>query len=274
MAPSRCLAQIVALYGTADMPSAESERVPAGPLLLIIQLGGTNDENGHVDGDIPRRAQVVVQLYRHATAAGRSVVVLTSGGVDPDFSFNPTTTPHWVYAEAALLDAGMEERALLLPGLPALHTVEEALLCRELASRMASRTGCANLELIVVTSDFHAARVRHLFGVSFGTHAGLPVWCEVVAVPSVWTGEARVRREVHEQKALSTLRTAPFGPWREFLDAHGLTAANRSRRFSRRMAATDDLQFLAQGRASGAETPHGGERELAMDPGRPIAGVG
>lgn len=274
MPPARSLAQIRALYNTADMPSAESERVPVGPLLLLLHLGGTNDENGQVDADIPQRAQVVVQLYRHAIAAGRRALVLTSGGVDPDFSFNPTTMPHWVYAEAALLDAGMEERALLLPGLPALHTVEEALLCRELASRIASRAGCANLELIVVTSDFHAARVRHLFGVSFGTHAGLPVWVEVVAVPSVWTGEARVRREAHEERALRTLRTAPFGAWREFLDAHGLTAANRSRRFSRRIAATDDLQALAQGRAPGVEDPQSGETEVTMDPGWPIAGVG
>jgi hypothetical protein len=164
----RNLAQIIALYDTAEVvPSAESERVPAGPLLLIVQLGATNDANGTVDRDVRCRAQVVVELHRHATAAGRSALVLTSGGVHPDFPFNPTTTPHWAYVQAALLDAGLDEQALLLPGLPALHTVEETLLCRELASRIASRTGCANLKLLIVTSDFHAPRVRHLFGVSF-----------------------------------------------------------------------------------------------------------
>jgi hypothetical protein len=114
--------------------------------------------------------------------------------------------------------------------------------------------------------------------VSFGAHAALPIWCEVVAVPSAWDEEARERREAHEERALSTLRTAPFGQWLEFLDAHGLNAANRSRRFSRRMAGTEDLRELVQsvqiGTPGGAEALQGGEGVLGMDPGRHIAGVG
>ena len=97
------------------------------------------------------RARLAVDLYRRACAAGRAALVLPSGGVAPGFSFNPTERPHWECVAAALEDAGLPAGAaallLLLPGLPALHTVEEALLCRTLASHYSSRAGCGELQL-------------------------------------------------------------------------------------------------------------------------------
>lgn len=236
--PVRSLSEIRCLVDRGDVPSL-TKREEDGGLLLILQLGATNDEQGTPDEDVRPRAELVVQLHQFAEAAGRHTLVLTSGGVDPNFPFNPTNTPHWVYVSKCLLDLGLPERALLSPGLPALHTVEEALLCHELVARYNSRFGCANIQLIIVTSDYHAPRARHLFGIAHGEHVALPVWCEVIAAPSNRGEEFRFQREAHEKRALETLRTAPFGPWLEFINAHGVAAANRSRRFSRRMVPID-----------------------------------
>jgi len=250
----RTLAEVRALFQTSSVPTAQAiaDRIPPGPLLLLVLLGSTNDEHGVVDADIPRRAELIVALYRHAVAAGRATLVLTSGGTAPGFSFNPTATPHWVFSDAALMAHGLPEQALLHPGLPALHTVEEALLCRELASHYSARAGCSEIQLIAVTSDWHAARVRHIFGVSVGAHAALPVSCEVLAVSSAWPAEQRLARETHEATALTTLRTDPYGPWLEFLRAQGLEAANRSRRWSRKLEPTDLLALARGGRVSEA----------------------
>ena len=52
---------------------------------------------------------------------------LPSGGTDPAFAFNPAPTPHWEYVSTALQPAGLPEDALIQPGMPALHTVDEAI---------------------------------------------------------------------------------------------------------------------------------------------------
>ena len=57
------------------------------------------------------------------------------------------------------------------PGLPAMHTVDEALLCRAFVLSVQHGEGSgtdagvtALSELVVVTSEYHAARAEHLFG--------------------------------------------------------------------------------------------------------------
>jgi hypothetical protein len=251
----RGFADIRRLLETSGAPSADTiaSRVPVGPLLLIVQLGSTNDAQGNVDIDVGLRAALVADLHRRAAAAGRAVLVLTSGGCAEGFTFNPTSAPHWQYVCAALVAHGLPEVAFVRPGLPALHTVEEALMCRELASHYASRAGCGELQLLVVTSVHHAARARHLFGLSFGHHAALPVACEVVGVASGLGVEERAARDAHEARELDKLRMAPNGAWLDFLRALGLEAANHSRRWSRRMGL--DPAELALGAAE-----WGGER--------------
>eukprot|EP00966_Prymnesium_polylepis_P030518 710215-Prymnesium_polylepis.1 len=55
---------------------------------------------------------------------------MASGGADSAFAFNPTSTPHWSYVSDLLVEVGIPEISLR-PGLPALHTVHEVLMCRE-----------------------------------------------------------------------------------------------------------------------------------------------
>ena len=88
-------------------------------------------------------------------------------------------------------------------------------------------------EVVVVTSSYHAARARHLFGVAFGAHAHCPVPMRVQEHAGVLVGPALAARKEHEKQGLKTLRTAPFGAWADFVTAHGLEACNRSLRWSR-----------------------------------------
>ena len=153
-------------------------------VVLIIPLGATNDEEGRLDAEAGPRVAHVARRYKEIIAAGRKCRVLPSGGSDPEFRFNPTRTPHWEYMSAALVKAGLPESALIRPGLPALHTVDEAIYARaHVLNANTSGSDHAVDEVVVVTSDFHAARARHLFGVAFGAHARCPVPMQVEEHP-------------------------------------------------------------------------------------------
>ena len=160
----------------AQAQASAHDEAPGGGRLLLLQLGATNDASGTPDPDVLARCPVTVALYREAVAAGRPVTVLASGGEyssseSSPFTFNPTATPHAEIVMAALLASGLPEAALVRPGLPAMHTVDEALLCRELLLSAQHGEGSATdagvtapSELVVVTSEYHAARAEHLFG--------------------------------------------------------------------------------------------------------------
>ncbi|KOO25909.1 methionine adenosyltransferase 2 subunit beta-like protein [Chrysochromulina tobinii] len=203
-----------------NLPSADLV-----PMTLIIQLGACNDEAGVVDADVRARCRRTRELLE----AHPNARVLTSGGADPRFKFNPTSTPHWQLVERALLEAGVSEAALLRPGMPALHTVHEAMMSHERVRQwlVGRRPTEVFREIIVLTSDYHLARVAHLFGVVFGSHARLdvPVRFEAVAV-AIQSEEWIAARRVHEAKALATLKSAPYEPWLGWLKARGLEGVN------------------------------------------------
>ena len=203
-----------------NLPSADLV-----PMTLIIQLGACNDEAGVVDADVRARCRRTRELLE----AHPNARVLTSGGADPRFKFNPTSTPHWQLVERALIEAGVSEAALLRPGMPALHTVHEAMMSHERVRQwlVGRRPTEVFREIIVLTSDYHLARVAHLFGVVFGSHARLdvPVRFEAVAV-AIQSEEWIAARRVHEAKALATLKSAPYEPWLGWLKARGLEGVN------------------------------------------------
>ena len=216
-------------------------------MLLIIPLGCTNDADGNLDAESPARVELVLRRYREAVDAGKACRVLPSGGTDPAFAFNPTPTPHWEYVSTALLAAGLPEDALIQPGMPALHTVDEAIMARQF---LLDADGRYN-ELLVITSDFHASRVRHLFGVAIGAHARCEIAMRVEEHAGSLTGEALVQRQAHEKKGIKTLRTEPFGAWADFVKENGLEAANRSARWSKALAPVTYESAAAMGDGGG-----------------------
>lgn len=220
-----------------DSPPTPSDEPPT---CIIMQLGSSNDASGGPDAEAHGRAERVKALYDGAVAAGQRCFVLASGGAS-DERFNPTSTPHWEYIAELLAKEGIPAEALIRPGLPSMHTVDEALKCREFVEGLL-RERQSRLSVVVVTTDWHAPRARHLFGVAFGKHAGLDVEVNVVDVPAPagapFGCDSLDSRLSHEQAALKTLRTAPFGEWLEFLRSHGLEACNRSLRHSRRLGSS------------------------------------
>ena len=55
--------------------------------------------------------------------------------------FNPTTTPHWSYVADKLLELGLPAVDIAKPGLPAMHTVDEAIMLREYVDDCSPRPG-------------------------------------------------------------------------------------------------------------------------------------
>ena len=135
-----------------------------------------------MDGEVRRRTVKTVSLWRAVSEAGHGVVVLPSGGKDPDRFFNRTSTSHWRYVRQALLEEGLPEH-VCHSGLEALHTVDEALMALDYVRAHDVRS------LLVITSAFHAPRARHLFQVAFAV-ADLGVQPLVLGVPSACEGEA------------------------------------------------------------------------------------
>ena len=207
---------------------------------VFLLVGGTNNEQGILDDCCYARCGYAADLYEAEVKAGRQCQLLVSGGVDPEFSFNPTDREHWRYMANVLFAIGVGPEDIIRPGLPARHTVEEAVHARQYCLERSQSEDPALppiSELVVIAPEYHAPRVRHLFGVAFGDHAGCPIPMRVEEHPGRLTGEALAVRQAHEVKALETLRTAPFGMWADFIQAHGLEAANRSKRWAKRLKA-------------------------------------
>ncbi|CAJ1335254.1 unnamed protein product, partial [Effrenium voratum] len=185
--------------------------LPAKGRVVILQLGSTNDDRGAVDGEVKQRAKRVAALWRQLDGS-KEVLVLASGGSDPDRFFNRTATPHWRYVQQELLALQVPEE-VMLPGLPALHTVDEALMAREVLKPLLP------LQLAVVTSEFHAERAGHLFRLACD-EPGLEV--SVLPVPNACTGSTLQWYLDKEASTLRALKAEPFGTWRDFLQEHQL----------------------------------------------------
>ncbi len=114
---------------------------------IVAVLGSTNDERGHLSPMAVERLTAAIRLTR---ANPRARLVLTGGFGTHS---NPGPLPHWRHAVDFLAERGIPADAVHAV-VNSRHTYEDILLLREIAHehRPASIT--------VVTSDFHATRVR------------------------------------------------------------------------------------------------------------------
>ena len=184
-------------------------------MLIIMQLGSTNDADGKIDVDGEPRSRRSKQLYDEAVADGERCFILPSGGSDDNF--NPTGVPHWSYVAEQLETLGVAREAVIQPGLAALHTVDEALMAREFAEGLLRSAAAQRLRLVVVTSEWHGARARHLFGVSFGVpprraHAAAPRAAPLLYALSSAQPTLTLRAELNLPRASSQVRT-PSWRW-------------------------------------------------------------
>ena len=203
-------------------------------LTLILMLGSTNDEALKLDAEMEGRIQLACDLLRSGTKECPAVL-MPSGWHSCEW-FNRTSTPQWQIsagrADVLLADHKAESgTGLFLPGLPGCHTVGEAVLLHMLVSQLLvpELTGLVEaLHVHVVTGEFHRERSDHLFRTVIAALPqadkaadGVAVDFQMSCAPTVMAGKELEGRLQHEKKGLETLRSNPFGEWKDWQEGIG-----------------------------------------------------
>ena len=156
---------------------------------VIVVLGSPNDTEGRLSSiALERCAQALAEFQKHP----RYAVLPTGGWGD---HFNITDKPHGHYLRQELLARGIPDTAFL-PCAESSNTIEDATVSRAILEAY------PNIELIVVTSEFHAARAQFLFEREFPERR-ITVSASATELPP----EEFSRRKDHEQKALERHKT-------------------------------------------------------------------
>jgi uncharacterized SAM-binding protein YcdF (DUF218 family) len=200
--------------------------------LLFFLIAGTNDASGTLDEDAISRCRHTHQLYQRAITAGQSARIIPSGDIDRDgTAFNPTNTSHWQYITRQLVSFGVPPTAIITPGVPALHTVHEAIMAHDYVAKEVASRSLLEVVVVVVVSAFHFNRVKHLFSVAFQsshiTRVTPHIHLRFETVANTVSGEWLETRLLHENSAIKKLRTNPTGLWKDFITANNLEAPNR-----------------------------------------------
>ncbi len=116
----------------------------------LIVLGGPNNNDGSLSVIAKSRCQRAYQIYQ----ANPSVKVLCTGGFGAHF--NTTNHAHGEYTKSYLIELGIPESAFL-PVALSRFTFEDALLTKPIL--IAEHI----TEAILVSSEFHIARVHYVF---------------------------------------------------------------------------------------------------------------
>jgi len=156
---------------------------------VVILLGAPNDDSGQLSSLATERCERALLEYR----ALPGYAILPTGSFGKHF--NRTDHPHAFYTRRYLLGRGVAERDVLAPVLSA-DTREDASLSKPVV------VNCGVRNVVVVTSDFHLARVELIFGREF---AGFQL--RFSASKTVLPRQELNKLLEHEQKALARMNT-------------------------------------------------------------------
>ncbi|MGW7437517.1 YdcF family protein [Streptomyces sp. NPDC054849] len=189
------LDRLAAAPPAADGGPAANGAGPAGVRELVAVLAAPNDENGELSVMARERSRTALDLVRSAPGAR---LVLTGGF---GAQFNTTDVPHWRHCARWLRSQGMGPDEVA-DRLETRHSSDDVLFLRELARR--HRTD----RVTVVTSDYHAARIRYLLDLVLPAAV-----VRAVAHPSLSPAQQAGLR-AHDEAALakSVAATLLFGP--------------------------------------------------------------
>lgn len=155
---------------------------------VIVVLGSPNDAEGQLSSiALERCAQALSEFEKRPGYA-----ILPTGGWGEHF--NTTDKPHGFYVRRELLTRGIPESAFL-PCAESSNTIEDASLSRPILDAY------PNADLIVITSDFHAARAQFLFEREFPERR-IASSTSATNLPP----DELAQRQDHERKALKRLR--------------------------------------------------------------------
>lgn len=117
---------------------------------IIIILGSPNDERGNLSDIAISRLERGMQEYRQR----EGYKILCTGGFGEHF--NTTDRPHAEYSTNYLLQNGIGETDILEIA-ESQNTAEDAVLAKPIVEKHGAKS------LIIVSSDFHMTRVKHIF---------------------------------------------------------------------------------------------------------------
>lgn len=121
---------------------------------IIILLGAPNDDTGKLSSLAVERCRRALLEYR----ANPGYAILPTGGFGEHF--NKTARPHAFYTRRYLLERSVPEQDILGPVYSS-FTKEDPSLSKPIIVSYGVRN------VVVVTSDFHVARAKLIFGHEF-----------------------------------------------------------------------------------------------------------
>jgi uncharacterized SAM-binding protein YcdF (DUF218 family) len=142
------MARLAAIAGPSS-PGDDAIAPSETPREAVVVLAAPNDAGGVLSPMARDRTRAALELVRSSSAAR---LVLTGGFGS---QFNTTGQPHWSHCAAWLADQGVPP-GIVLACLETRHSYEDVLFMSELFRRHRF-TG-----ITVVTSDYHAARIRFI----------------------------------------------------------------------------------------------------------------
>lgn len=155
---------------------------------VIIVLGSPNDHQGRLLSiALERCSQALIEFKRNPEYA-----ILPTGGWGEHF--NTSDKAHGFYVQKELESRGIPESAFL-PFTKSSNTIEDASLSRPILDAY------PDARLIVVTSDFHAARAEYLFKRVF-PERHISISASATDLPP----EALIRLREHERNAIEKLK--------------------------------------------------------------------
>jgi len=116
---------------------------------VIVVLGSPNSPDGELSNIAKSRLDYCSAIYSDGT------LILCTGGWGAHF--NTANEAHAVYAKRYLIHKGIPESCFLDPALSS-NSVDDAVKVKEIIS------GMENVNLTVITSDFHMERAQLIFG--------------------------------------------------------------------------------------------------------------
>ena len=155
---------------------------------VIVVLGSLNDAQGRLSSIALERCEQAFAEFQRIP----EFQILPTGGWGEHF--NTTDKSHGHYIRRELSVRGIPDSAFL-PCAESSNTVEDATLSRSILDAY------PGADLIVVTSDFHAARALFLFEREFPERK-ITVSSSVTNLPS----DELARRSAHEKEALERLK--------------------------------------------------------------------
>jgi len=157
---------------------------------VIVVLGSPNDAQGKLSSIARERCSKALAEFREHPG----YAVLPTGGWGKHF--NTTDKPHGFYIRQELSAKGIPESAFL-PCVESTNTIEDAGKSRMVLDAY------PEAELVVVTSDFHAARALFLFEREFRGRR-IRISESVTNLPP----EVLARLQAHEREAMEKLRNS------------------------------------------------------------------